>query len=75
MRNLSFNGNGKRSFRNLSNEVLDKLFEDMPYSSIVTQQLNKSHLLSRENHLKTNIEILIVLLKKYYTNDFIYFNH
>ena len=52
MRNLSFIGNGKKSFRNLSNEVLDELFEDMPYSSIVTPQFKKVSFTFKRNSFK-----------------------
>jgi hypothetical protein len=52
MRNLSFIGNGKKSFRNLSNEVLDELFEDMPFSSIVTPQFKKVSFTFKRNSFK-----------------------
>jgi len=70
MRNLSFNGNGKRSFRNLSNEVLDKLFEDMPYSSIVTPQFKKiSFTLQRKSLKNKNRNSHNIIDQKYYTNS------
>ena len=41
MRNISFNGNSKRSFKNLSNEILDDIFKDNPYNSIVTPNIHR----------------------------------
>ena len=69
MRNLSFNGNGKRSFRNLSNEVLDELFEDMPYSSIVTPQIKKVSFTFKKKSFKSKYRNSHSTLDiKYYTN-------
>jgi hypothetical protein len=69
MRNLSFIGNGKRSFRNLSNEVLDELFEDMPYSSIVTPQFKKvSFTFKRKSFNNKSRNSHSTIDKKYYTN-------
>lgn len=70
MRSLSFNGNGKRSFRNLSNEVLDELFEDMPYSSIVTPQFKKiSFTFQRKSFKNKYRNSHNIIDKKYYTNN------
>lgn len=71
MRNLSFNGNGKRSFRNLSNEVLDELFEDMPYNSIVTPQLKKISLAFTRKSLKSKCKrnSQKYIDNKYYTSN------
>ena len=69
MRNLSFSGIGKRSFRNLSNEVLDELFEDMPYSSIVTPQLKKvSFTFKRKSFKNKSGNSHSSIYKEYYTN-------
>jgi hypothetical protein len=70
MRSLSFNGNGKRSFRNLSNEVLDELFEDMPYSSIVTPQFKKVSFTFKRKSFKNKYKNFHNIIdKKYYTNN------
>ena len=70
IRNLSFNGNGKRSFKNLSNEVLDELFEDMPYSSIVTPQFKKISFTFQRKSLKNQYRNSHSIADiKYYTNN------
>ena len=39
IKNLSFNGNSKVSFKNLSNEILDDLFKNKPYNSFDKQNI------------------------------------
>ena len=68
IRNLSFNGNSKVTFRNLSNEILDKIFKSKPFSSFVkpksppniiqkkTIRYKYENLLNKINNNKENVK-------------------
>ena len=61
IRNLSFNGNSKIYFKNLSNEILDDLFKNKPYNSFnspnVKNKSNYDKKIIKKNNSSKNFRI------------------
>ena len=55
IRNLSYNGNSKKSFKNLSNDILDDLFQDKHFNSYFESTTQKSPIFPNKS-LKFNNE-------------------
>ena len=55
MRNLSYNGNSKISFKNLSNDILDDLFQEKHFNSYFIPTLQKTPIFQKKS-IKFNYE-------------------
>ena len=78
MRNLSYNGNSKISFKNLSNDILDNLFQDKHFNSYFVPTLQKtprfqkkSIKFNHENLNKNNNNSINIYINENNKNDYI----
>ena len=77
MRNLSFNGNSRVQFKNLSNEILDNLFKNKPYNSFnivktqktIKKEREKRRIKYKYENILNRINSSIFLGKENYNNN------